>query len=859
MRVFIKGGVWKNTEDEILKAAVMKYGKNQWSRVSSLLGRKSAKQCKARWYEWLDPSIKKMEWTREEEEKLLHLAKLMPTQWRTIAPIVGRTPAQCLDRYQKLLDEAEAEGSSSGLGLAGPQGGEGAAPAADSGSSLRLRPGEIHPNPETKPARPDAIDMDDDEKDMLAEARARLANTQGKKAKRKARERQLEEARRLTALQKSRELKAAGIEIKKRKKANGMDYNADIPFEKRPAPGFYDATEELGRSNDLDLLKKRLNQIEGRKRRDQEEARKKTKKPKKGGEEGDGNIAFVPSSTNERVRQIEETEQVMQRQRLVLPAPQVTEAELEEIVKFGLANETAQELVGDSQNPSSLALLNDYRATAQRNRDVRTPQTPAIANGLMAEARSLRRMTEAPTPLLGQGATEFDTTPHAGHGIAPTPNPLLTPLRAPTGMGSGATPAPGSGRPVDVANTPYRDAFTINPTPRADSVRSTPYAGEGSMATLRASAAETKQRLAQSLLSLPAPKNEFEIVVPDAMALDDPALMAVPSTTGPVDAAYGGEDASDRDQRLRAQREKDRLRELRRRTQVVQRGLPRPQSRPVFESLPTPSRTLVALPEDVVATATAPVLDELRRLLADEMVVLMAHDRVAFPQAGDRGVVGERPTEPARYTDGELEAARQLITDEASPLPSEELASRARMELQRDWQKLVDTVHNPLAAIQDVYVTESTGESVTASSMATTTRLLEVDDPATQHRALHTLFVAYRERLVKDTQRAAKADKKLGILLGGYRARATQFQSSLTDLYATLQQMRIDTECFTTLARHESGIALPHRQQAAKELLQRAKRQEDELQQRYKQLTERREATIVNIQALMADGQPMVA
>lgn len=38
----------------------MKYGKNQWARISSLLVRKSAKQCKARWYEWLDPSIKKV-------------------------------------------------------------------------------------------------------------------------------------------------------------------------------------------------------------------------------------------------------------------------------------------------------------------------------------------------------------------------------------------------------------------------------------------------------------------------------------------------------------------------------------------------------------------------------------------------------------------------------------------------------------------------------------------------------------------------------------------------------------------------------------------------------------------------------
>lgn len=109
---------------------------------------------------------------------------------------------------------------------------------------------------------------------MLSEARARLANTQGKKAKRKAREKQLEEARwdtsnasdfgcsfnwhtyetgylvqdnikwlmflwlfrRLAALQKRRELRAAGINIrKKRKKKRGVDYNAEIPFEKKPA------------------------------------------------------------------------------------------------------------------------------------------------------------------------------------------------------------------------------------------------------------------------------------------------------------------------------------------------------------------------------------------------------------------------------------------------------------------------------------------------------------------------------------------------------------------------------------------------------------------------------------------------
>lgn len=80
---------------------------------------------------------------------------------------------------------------------------------------------------------------------MLSEARARLANTQGKKAKRKAREKQLEEARRLAALQKRRELRAAGIEVnKKRRKKRGVDYNAEIPFEKKPAPGFYNTADE---------------------------------------------------------------------------------------------------------------------------------------------------------------------------------------------------------------------------------------------------------------------------------------------------------------------------------------------------------------------------------------------------------------------------------------------------------------------------------------------------------------------------------------------------------------------------------------------------------------------------------------
>nr|GEW48302.1 hypothetical protein [Tanacetum cinerariifolium] len=86
--------------------------------------------------------------------------------------------------------------------------------------------------------------MDEDKK-KLSEVRARLSNTRGKKAKRKAREKQLKEARRLTSLQRTRELKAVGFDHRLRKKqSKGINYHAKILFEKRPPPGLYDVTGE---------------------------------------------------------------------------------------------------------------------------------------------------------------------------------------------------------------------------------------------------------------------------------------------------------------------------------------------------------------------------------------------------------------------------------------------------------------------------------------------------------------------------------------------------------------------------------------------------------------------------------------
>ena len=309
----MRGGVWKNSEDEILKAAVMKYGINNWARVASLMVRKSSRQCKARWYEWLDPRVKKTEWTRDEEQRLLHLAKIFPTQWRTIAPLIGRTASQCIEHYEKLLDRA------------------GGRDPDDPNDPRKLRPGEIDPAPETKPSRADAVDMDDDEKEMLAEARARLANTRGKKAKRKAREKQLEESRRLALLQKRRELKAAGINIgTARKKGGAIDYSMDIPFEQPPPAGYHEVGLEETPEFSVSAKNRSLQAVEEKRRLEEIKRLRKddARKLKRLQEEN------LP----EAMRKVDDMTYSLQhrkRQKLDLPTPELTQHDLESILEYG--------------------------------------------------------------------------------------------------------------------------------------------------------------------------------------------------------------------------------------------------------------------------------------------------------------------------------------------------------------------------------------------------------------------------------------------------------------------------------------------------------------------------------------------
>ena len=85
-------------------------------------------------------------------------------------------------------------------------------------------------------------------------------------------------------MQKKRELKNAGIEIKEKKKAKGMDYNADIPFHHPQPAGFWDINSERVREigEKRDLSNALMEQLEGPKRMEIElEAKKKDFKKQK--------------------------------------------------------------------------------------------------------------------------------------------------------------------------------------------------------------------------------------------------------------------------------------------------------------------------------------------------------------------------------------------------------------------------------------------------------------------------------------------------------------------------------------------------------------------------------------------------
>ncbi|GAB4838070.1 Cell cycle serine/threonine-protein kinase cdc5/MSD2 [Ancistrocladus abbreviatus] len=791
MRIMIKGGVWKNTEDEILKAAVMKYGKNQWARISSLLVRKSAKQCKARWYEWLDPSIKKTEWTREEDEKLLHLAKLMPTQWRTIAPIVGRTPSQCLERYEKLLDAACAKDESYEPG----------------DDPRKLRPGEIDPNPESKPARPDPVDMDEDEKEMLSEARARLANTRGKKAKRKAREKQLEEARRLASLQKRRELKAAGIDVRKRKrKRRGIDYNAEIPFEKRPPPGFYDVAEE-DRTVEQPKFPTTIEELEGERRVDREaRLRKQDTAKNKIAQRQDAPAAIMQAN------KLNDPEAVRKRSKLMLPPPQISDHELEEIAKMGYASDllTGSEELAEG-SVATRALLANYSQTPRPGiTPLRTPQrTPAgKGDAIMMEAENLARMRESQTPLLGGNNPELHPSDFSG--VTPkkreiqTPNPMLTPSVTPGG--AGLTP--------QIGMTPSTDGYSFGMTPKGTPIRDELHINEemdihdSTKLELRRQS-ELKRNLRSGLSNLPQPRNEYQIVMQPAPEDNEEPEEKIE------------EDMSDRLAREKAEEEARQQALLRKRSKVLQRELPRPPA----ASMELIRTSLIRADEDKSSFAPPTLIEQADEMIRKELLRLLEHDNGKYPldekmEKEKKKGLKRSAGKPASsvpviedFEEDELKEADSLISEEAQYL---------RVAMGHEDESLDEFVEAHRTCLNDLMYFPTRGAYGLSSVAGNMEKLA----------ALQNDFENVKKKMDDDTKKALRLEQKIKVLTHGYQMRSGKLWSQIEATFKQMDTAGTELDSFLALQKQEN-LAATFRINGLREEVQKQKELEKNLQKRY--------------------------
>ena len=123
-------------------------------------------------------------------------------------------------------------------------------------------------------------------------------------------------------MQKRRELRAAGIDLPpKRKKRKGVDYNEEVPFEKKPAAGFYDTSNEVFDPMQPNFKRLRQQHLDGDLRSEKEERERKKDKQrlKERKEEGIPNSVFQNGDSKTK------------RSKLVLSRPQISEDELEQV------------------------------------------------------------------------------------------------------------------------------------------------------------------------------------------------------------------------------------------------------------------------------------------------------------------------------------------------------------------------------------------------------------------------------------------------------------------------------------------------------------------------------------------------
>jgi hypothetical protein len=107
-------GPWSAVEDEALTTLVALHGIKCWSLIASKLPGRIGKQCRERWFNHLDPNIKKDAWTVEDDAIIMAAVSRIGPKWAEIAKMLhGRSDNAIKNRYNSSIRKKSRHDSTS--------------------------------------------------------------------------------------------------------------------------------------------------------------------------------------------------------------------------------------------------------------------------------------------------------------------------------------------------------------------------------------------------------------------------------------------------------------------------------------------------------------------------------------------------------------------------------------------------------------------------------------------------------------------------------------------------------------------------------------------------------------------------